>query len=87
MPISVNSRMGDWDLIEILENIVFWVLVVYIAFYEKQTPSWVFIFLFLYVIYFGLRTIFRKKGMDRVVWLYSLNMLVILYLFMVFTRK
>lgn len=83
MPISVNNRM----VIDILENIVFWFLVLYIAWNEKATPDWMYVVLFLFIIYFALRFIFKKQGMDRMVWLYSLNMIVILYLLWFFLKK
>jgi hypothetical protein len=87
MPISVNNRMGEWNGIDIVENIIFWSLVVYISWNEKATPEWMYIVLFAFVVYFGLRFIFKKKGMDRMVWLYSLNMIVILYLLWVFLKR
>lgn len=84
MPILISNRM---DPLDIVENIVFWCLVVYIAWNENRTPPWVFVILFAFVIYFALRFIFKKKGMDRIVWLYSLNMIVILYLMYYFLRR
>ena len=73
--------------VDILENIVFWCLVLYIAWNQSRTPDWAYIALFVFLVYFLLRTIFKKQGIDRAVWLYSLNMLVILYLMSYFLRK
>lgn len=79
--------MDSLSIVDILVNIVFWVLVVFIAWNQFQTPQWAYIVLFAYVIYFALRFIFTKRGMERIVWLYSLNMLVILYLLYIFLKK
>ena len=79
--------MDTWDIVEILETIVFWVLVFYIAWNESATPQWVYIVLFGFLIYFAIKAIFKKKGMDRAVWIYALNMIVILYLMNTFMRK
>lgn len=84
MPILINNRM---DTLDILENIVFWCLVIYIAWNEKNTPAWAFVLLFVFVIYLALRFIFKKQGMDRAVWLYSLNMVVVLYLLYYFLKN
>jgi hypothetical protein len=39
------------------------------------------------LIYFAIRAILRKQGMERFVWIYTLNMIVILYLMNTFMRK
>jgi hypothetical protein len=77
--------MGGW--LEILETIVFWVLVFYIAWNESATPQWAYVVLFGFLLYFAIKAILRKQGMDRAVWIYSLNMVVILYLMNTFMRK
>lgn len=87
MPISANNRMEVGDILEILETVVFWLLVFYIAWNESSTPQWAYLVLFGFLIYFAIKAIFRKKGMDRAVWIYTLNMLVILYLMNTFMRK
>ena len=79
--------MNTEDIVDIVENLVFWILVVYIAWNENATPQWVYIVLFALIVYFAVRTIFRKRGMDRMVWLYSLNMLVLVYLLYYFSRR
>lgn len=79
--------MDGWLALTILENIVFWVLVFYIAWNEKHTPEWAYIVLFAFIIYFGLRTIFQKEGMDFAIWIYSLNMIIITYLMTIFFRR
>lgn len=80
MPILVNSSMDGWSILSLLENIVFWLLAFYIAWNEKETPEWAYTVLFVFLLYFGIRTIFQKKGMERAVWIYTLNMVVIVYL-------
>ncbi len=87
MPISVSNRMDAWEIADILQTIVFWVLVLYIAWNEKATPSWMYVVLLLYILYYAIQFIVRKQGMDRAIWLYSLNMVVILYLLFFFGRK
>jgi len=74
-------------LLEILETIIFWTLVFYIAWNQTQTPEWAYIVLFGFLLYFAVKAILQKQGMDRVVWIYTLNMLVILYLMNTFMRK
>jgi hypothetical protein len=79
--------MDTWDIVEILETLVFWVLVFYIAWNESATPQWAYIILFGFLIYYAIKAIFKKQGMDRAVWIYALNMIVILYLMNTFMRK
>lgn len=87
MPISPSNRMGSWLLADLLVNIIFWILVFSIAWNESSTPSWMYFVLFLYLIYFGIRFILKKEGMDRAVWIYTLNMMVIVYLLAFFSRR
>jgi hypothetical protein len=79
--------MESESWLEITETIVFWLLVFVIAWNENATPPWLYIVLFAFLVYFALRFIFKKKGMDRMVWLYSLNMVVLVYLLFIFSRK
>lgn len=79
--------MGTGDILDILFNIVFWVLVFYIAWNENATQPWLYIVLLIFLVYFGLRAIFKKQGMERMVWLYSLNMVVLVYLLYYFSRR
>ena len=87
MPILLSNRMDAWEIVSILDTIVFWILVFYIAWNETSTPQWAYVVLFVFLVYFAVKAILRKKGMDRVVWIYSLNMIVILYLMYTFMRK
>ena len=79
--------MDGWLALTIVENITFWLLVFYIAWNEKRTPDWAYPVLFLFIVYFGLRAIFQKEGMERAVWIYTLNMVVIAYLMTIFLRR
>lgn len=79
--------MDGWLLADILINIVFWILVLYISWNENATPTWMYGFLFFYILFYAIRFLLKKEGMDRAVWLYSLNMLVILYLLSFFSRR
>jgi hypothetical protein len=72
--------MDTWSIVSIIENIIFWLLVFYVAWNENRTPEWAYVLLLVYLVYFGVKTILQKQGMDRAVWLYSLNMIVIVYL-------
>jgi hypothetical protein len=78
--------MDGWLALTILENIVFWILVFYIAWNEKASPEWSFVLLFVFILYFGIRAIFQRQGMERAVWIYTLNMIIILYLMRTFFR-
>jgi hypothetical protein len=78
----------DTELVlQIVENIVFWTLVLYIAWNENKSAAWTYIVLLFLIVYYALRFIFKKEGMDRMVWLYSLNMIVLIYLLFYFSRK
>ena len=78
----------DTELVlQIVENIVFWSLVLYIAWNENKSAAWTYIVLLFLIVYYALRFIFKKEGMDRIVWLYSLNMIVLIYLLFYFSRK
>jgi hypothetical protein len=78
----------DTELVlQIVENIVFWTLVLYIAWNENKSAPWTYIVLLVLIVYYALRFIFKKEGMDRIVWLYSLNMIVLIYLLFYFSRK
>lgn len=79
--------MGGGSILEILETILFWLLVFYIAWNESATPQWAYLILFGFLIYFAIRAILKKQGMERFVWIYTVNMIVILYLMNTFMRK
>jgi hypothetical protein len=71
----------------LLENLFFWSLVIYIAIYKKQTPNWFFSILTLYLLYFVLRFMFSKKGMEFGVLWYTANMIVLFSIIYMFAFK
>ena len=79
--------MNAWDMSEILLTVVFWVLVFYIAWNESATPQWAYVVLFAFLLYFAISAILKKQGMDRAVWIYTVNMVVIVYLMYTFMRR
>lgn len=79
--------MSTGDILEILVTVIFWVLVFYIAWNENATQPWLYVLLLAFLVYFGLQAIFKRQGMDRMVWLYSLNMVVLIYLLYYFSRR
>ena len=79
--------MDSESWLDIGITIVFWLLVFTIAWNENATPPWLYVVLLLFLVYFGLRAIFKKRGMERMVWLYTLNMIVLVYLMYYFSRR
>lgn len=79
--------MESTGWLEVGETVLFWILVFYIAWNENATPPWFYLVLLAFLIYFAVRAIAKKQGMDRMVWLYSLNMVVLVYLLYVFGRR
>ena len=79
--------MNSESWVDILITIVFWLLLFYIAWNESVTPYWINILLLVLLLYFAGRTIFKKRGMDRMVWLYTVNMVVLVYLLYYFGRR
>jgi hypothetical protein len=79
--------MSTGDILDILVTVIFWVLVFYIAWNENATQPWLYVLLLAFLVYFGLQAIFKRQGMERMVWLYSLNMVVLVYLLYYFSRR
>lgn len=71
-------------ILSIVENILFWLLVAAIAWLQRSTPQWMFVTLFIYLLYMMIRLIISKHGMERIVYIYTLNMIVALGLLMYF---
>lgn len=72
----------SWSqILFVIENIIFWILVVIIAYWGRDAPGWTFVALFYYVIYLVIRYIFSYQGLDRYIYLNALNLFVILSLF------
>ena len=73
-------------ILSIVENILFWLLVSAIAWLQRSTPQWMFVTLFIYLLYMMIRIIISKEGMERIVYIYTLNMIVALGLLMYFRQ-
>ena len=71
-------------ILSIIENILFWLLVAAIAWLQRSAPQWMFVTLFIYLLYMMIRLIISKEGMERIVYIYTLNMIVALGLLMYF---
>jgi hypothetical protein len=71
-------------ILSIIENILFWLLVAAIAWLQRSAPQWMFVTLFIYLLYMMIRVIINKHGMERIVYIYTLNMIVALGLLMYF---
>lgn len=70
----------------IIEDLIFYSIVLAIAWFGRGSPKWLFTALFACVIYGAVRTIASKKGMERGVLWYALNMFVLsalLYFFVI----
>lgn len=70
-----------------IETIVFWSLVVLIAWMGSSAPKWAFGFLFYYIIYLVLRFVFARQGIDRMIYLNVVNIVVLLGLFVYFKNN
>ena len=71
-------------ILSIIENILFWLLIAAIAWLQRTAPQWMFVILFIYLLYMMIRLIISKPGMERMVYIYTLNMIVVLGLLMYF---
>jgi hypothetical protein len=75
-------------LIFLLENIVFWGFVYVIVFMGCDTPAIVFTGFGFFFFYWLFRFVFRKQGLDRMIWLYVVNIiLTLMLLYYFFTGK
>jgi hypothetical protein len=73
-------------ILSIIENILFWLLIAAIAWLQRSAPQWMFVILFIYLLYMMIRLIISKHGMERIVYIYTLNMIVVLGLLMYFRQ-
>lgn len=78
----------DWfNILIILENIVFWSLVIVIAWYGSNTSEIVFMALFIFLIYWALRIVLSMRGFDRAVGIYTINIIVTVSLLYYFLKN
>ena len=72
--------MNPLNILFIIENFVFYALVLCIAWMGKSAPPYVFMGLFVFLIYWLIRTVVTLQGMDRNVAFYSINSFIIIFL-------
>lgn len=70
-----------------IENLVFWALVLCIAWMGKSAPPYVFMSLFVFILYWGLRILISLQGLDRAISIYTLNIFVTIALLFYFSHK
>ena len=70
-----------------IENLLFWSLVIAIAWLGANAPAYVFTALFIFLIYWGLRIVLSLHGMDRAVGIYTINCIVVIALLYYFLNK
>jgi hypothetical protein len=70
-----------------IENFIFWSLVIAIAWLGADAPTYVFTALFLFLIYWGLRIVLSMQGMNRAVGIYTINIVVTISLMFYFLHK
>jgi hypothetical protein len=64
----------------ILENIVFWLTLVAIAFLQKRSPTWLYVLLVIMLIYMLIRLVMSEEGLTRAITIYSINLVIVLVL-------
>jgi hypothetical protein len=78
----------DWiQILFMIENLVFWSLVIAIAWLGGNAPDYAFTALFVFLIYWGLRTVLSMQGMNRAVGIYTINIIVTISLMFYFLHK
>lgn len=78
----MNPLGLPWILIE---NTIFFIILMWIVIFKKQSPNWVFTALGVYILYSSLRFMFSKQGMEFAVLWYTANaigLMAIFYSFM-----
>jgi hypothetical protein len=82
MLILINNK--DMSVLEVLENLVFWTLIIFIAFMAKDTPKIAFTILFYLLIYFILKRLITGGSSDVIV-LFSINLVLLVFLTIYFS--
>ena len=78
----------DWlEIVFIVENFVFWCLVISIAWFGSNTSEMVFMALFIFLIYWSLRIVLSMRGMNRAVGIYTINIGVTIGLLFYFLKN
>jgi hypothetical protein len=65
----------------VIENIVFWSIIVYIVIRQQTTPTWAFGVLALFILWFAIRIFTSLDKMNRLFIINIINQAVILFLF------
>ncbi len=81
--ILANNRMWK-TILYLIETTVFWAFVYLIVFLGCETPSIVFTGFGFFLVYWLIRLVASKEGMDRVLWLYIANMFITIMLLFYF---
>jgi|LauGreDrversion4_2_1035121.scaffolds.fasta_scaffold222267_2 hypothetical protein len=79
--------MNPSQILYLLENLVFWALIITIAWMGKSAPPYVFMSLFVFIIYWGIRILISLQGLDRAIGIYTLNISVTIALLFYFSHK
>ena len=70
-------------VLEIIENLVFWTVVISIAFLGRESPEIMFTLLSYIILYYMVR--FLLKGGSAIISLFSINIILLVLLFIYFT--
>ena len=79
--------MDALSILYLVENLVFWALVLCIAWMGKSAPPYVFMSLFVFIVYWGIRILISLQGLDRAIGIYTLNIFVTIALLFYFSHK
>jgi len=71
----------------IIENIIFWTLILVIAWFGADAPTYIFTSLFVFLIYWGFRMVLSMQGMNRAVGIYTINIIVTIALMFYFLKN
>ena len=78
----------NWtQILFMIENLVFWSLVIAISWLGANAPEYVFTALFVFLIYWGLRMVLSMQGMNRAVGIYTINIIVTIALMFYFLKN
>jgi hypothetical protein len=67
-------------LVFFIENVLFWGFVYIIVFMGCDTPAIIFTGFGVFFFYWLFRFVFRKQGVDRMIWLYVINIILTIML-------
>ena len=79
--------MDPLSILYIIENLVFWALVLCIAWMGKSAPPYVFMSLFVFIVYWFIRIVLSLQGIDRAIAIYTLNICATIALLFYFSHK